>query len=284
MKKLDRGEIRSHLIHAFRKEVRPFLMKEGREMVETIRKNPRKDDVTTGFDSMAEKKITDYFAKLDYPVRILGEENGEVQTKKGTPLFSLYVDPVDGSTNFKRGIESTAVAFAVIPWGVEVSPRNVEVALVGSVWSGRIFHAVKGEGSFDDETRVEASKVARLEKALIGIDLDFNKDEMWKWNRIAGIIQKAHMIRRGGSAALDTAYVATSAYDAVIDVRDKSTAENFMAHGLLIGEAGGLITDALGKEIGDTSDLSKVYNWVASGNTLIHEQILKTLEMRVRAP
>ncbi|MDP2973901.1 MAG: inositol monophosphatase, partial [Candidatus Diapherotrites archaeon] len=73
--------------------------------------------------------------------------------------------------------------------------------------------------------------------------------------------------------------VASAGFDAHVDVRDKLTPENFMAAYLIIKEAGGVLTDAFGKELPETGDLKKPFNIVASGNIGLHRQIIELLEM-----
>lgn len=276
---MDKWVILKHLKMTFY-EVKKFLDAEGHVMVEELMKNPRKDDLTMRFDYRAEEIAINYLRKnLTFPVKILTEERGEIVTRKGTPLLTIVIDPVDGSTNYRRNIESTAFSVAVIPADKLITPKNVTIALIGSVWSGNTFSAIMGEGAYYNEKRIFGSQITDINKALIGIDLDFNMDEKWKWQRIMPLIEKCHMIRRGGAAALDAAYVATGAYDAIVDVRDKSTPENFMAAYLIITEAGGILTDPFGNELPEMRDISKVYNWVASGNKKLHEQIINTLNM-----
>jgi myo-inositol-1(or 4)-monophosphatase len=279
----QRRELIRETAEAFQK-VTDFLKKDGRLLVEKKIENPAKPDkcdVTMGFDHEAESiAIKHYEEKLSFPIRILTEERGEVILGR-SPEWTLVMDPTDGSTNYGRGIESTAFSVGIVPEGEIVTPKNVDVAFIGSTWSGNVWSAVKGEGARYNGEICHSSEITELGKALIGMDLDFNMDEKWKWARIMPIIEECHMIRRGGAAALDAAYVAHGGYDAIIDVRDKSTPENFMAAYLIITEAGGIFTDPFGNELPEV-DLSKKYNWIGSGNQKLHEQILKTLNMNVK--
>ncbi|MFH0737039.1 MAG: inositol monophosphatase family protein [Candidatus Micrarchaeota archaeon] len=281
MRRLDNGRMVLEMEKCFRK-VRRFLNTKGRLLVEEKMANPRKPDqcdVTMGFDYEAEWKAIEHFDRLKIPMRILTEERGVVELGSSAPEFTLVMDPTDGSTNYKRGIESTAFSVALVPEGQPISPRYVEAAFIGSVWSGNTWVAVKGVGASRNSNPCRASSVSDISEALIGMDLDFNMGERWKWARVMPVIERCHMIRRGGAASLDAAYVAHGGYDAIIDVRDKSTPENFMAAYLIIKEAGGLLTDPLGNELPEMSDLGKKYNWVGSGNPALHEKIIRTLDM-----
>ncbi|MFH1095634.1 MAG: inositol monophosphatase family protein [Candidatus Micrarchaeota archaeon] len=284
---LATDSIRKELKTVFAK-VHSYLRRRDFSNAVKLADNPRKDDVTLSFDAGAEKIIFRYFDRWasthQLSIRFKSEEAGDFVTGSGTPALTLYIDPVDGSTNFKRGIESTAVSIAVIIGDKSIRPSSVDVALVGSIWSGRVHSAERDAGYFlydpfiDREREIRTSGVASIEDALVGVDLDFRPAERWKLNRIQPILRQAGMIRRGGSAALDSVYVASGSYDACLDVRDVSTAENFIAVSLIVRRAGGVLTDAHGFDIPDASNLSKTFNWLASANQVLHEDILKRLD------
>jgi len=259
-------------------EVRAFLLGEGSQHLGIVQKNPRKEDVTKGFDYLAEEKAINFLQKnLGFPVKILTEERGEILPKEGEPEYVLVIDPVDGSTNFGRKIESVAFSIAAIPAKKKLLLKNVEFALVGSIFSGNIFRAQKGKGTFYNGEKAVASKETSMENACIGIDLDFADKP--KLGRVKNILDKAKYIRRGGSAALDTAYVSNGSYDACLDVRNQSTVENFIADYLLIKEAGGFFTDAFGKELPKIQSLGEAFCWISSGNQALHKEIIELLEM-----
>ncbi len=280
MKCLERRQMLAEMRSCFQK-VRGFLMTEGIALREEKVSNPGKpnaSDSTMAFDHQAEEIAIRHFdEKLKFPVRILSEERGEILLGKGSPICTLVMDPTDGSTNFRRGIEGTSFSVALVLG--EVRPQNVEVAFIGSVISADEWAAIRGEGAMRNEHGCRSSAVTEISSAIIGIDLDF--DENWKWKRIMPIINECHRIRRIGTAALEGAYVAHGGYDAMIDVRDMITPENFMAAYLIVKEAGGVMTDPFGNELPETGDLSKKHNWVASGNLALHDQIIRTLHMNI---
>jgi len=258
-------------------EVRCYLLAEGLESTSFLQDNPKsqrdKDQATLVFDKEAERIAIEGLKARGVNARILSEETGEVRIG-GEPEFTIIMDPVDGSTNFSRKIESTAFSIAAIPIGKTLTPTNVEYAFIGSVWSGNTFSAQKGEGAFYNGKPCSSSKTTEVEKALIGMDLDFSEKE--KWRRVMPLINKCHMIRRGGAASLDAAFVSIGGYDSIVDVRDRTTPENFMAAYLIITESGGLLTDASGNELPEI-EMTKTYNWVASGNKELHKKIVELI-------
>lgn len=257
--------------------VRKSLLAEKAKLGREMRVNP-KGDTSYRFDLRAEELAVDYCKKnLRFPVRILSEESGEILTKAGTPKYTLVIDPVDGSTNFKRGIELSGFSVAVLSASKPLAVQNVLFGLVGNLFTGSIVKAEKGKGATVNGDKATTSNVIELRKALVNIDLDF--DEMRKNSRVLPIMHKVFQMRRIGSGSIELALVATGGFDAHIDVRDKLTPENFMAGYLLIREAGGIFTDPYGEELPEIESFTKPFNIVASGNMILHKQIIELLQM-----
>jgi myo-inositol-1(or 4)-monophosphatase len=78
-------------------------------------------------------------------------------------------------------------------------------------------------------------------------------------------------IRRGGAAAIDLADLAAGRFDGFWEQR--LSAWDIAAGSLLIREAGGMITDFSGKEIGIE------HTGVVAGNPAIHHWLLRTLRV-----
>lgn len=280
-----------HLEKIF-EEVRKYVLEEGYKKIEVIRTNPKATDISREFDLGAEKVAINYCRQNHLKVRILTEERGEINLCE-CQKWILILDPVDGSTNLKRGIEGSAVSIAVLAAEL-FKPENVKYALIGSIISGGYCIAEKGKGAFyrgpfsgNKKVQASTSKNENLETACIEIDFDFALDEATskiniekgeKIKRILPLIfpeRKIKHIRRNGSAALGLMEVATGAIDAYIDARDISTPENWLAAYLLIKEAGGLFTDLQGREITKIKSLTQPYSYVASGNQVLHKKILE---------
>ncbi len=256
--------------------VRKTLLEEREKLLEEITQNP-KGEMTYRFDLKAEEIAIEYSkGKFGFPVRILSEERGETLTKEGTPKYTLMIDPVDGSTNFKKGIEVAAFSVAVLPAEKPLTLENVEFGLVGNLFSGSICKARKGEGSYFNGVKAKASQNTDVEKAIVNIDTDAPEKKNKK--RYLRLLQTVESVRRLGSASLEVTAVATGAVDAHVDIRDELTPENFMAAYLLVKEAGGVFTDWKGKELPEIKSMTDRFNIVVSGNRELHEKILALID------
>jgi len=289
-----------HLDKIF-EEVRNYLLTKGWQERDKFKLNPEKPgDISRKFDLEVEKIVSNYCQRNNLRVKIYTEESGEINLSE-KPDWTFFVDPVDGSVNFWRGIEGTAFAIAVAPGKITIEKglklEEIQYALVGSIISGSICHATKGEGSFYkgifngyETKRVFASKERYLENACLEIDLDFasispfeeiSEVKSQKIERILPLFypkRRVKFIRRNGSAALGLMEVALGAIDVFVDARDRLTPENWLAPYLLIKEAGGIFTDFVGKEIKEIKSFREPGSFLVSGNQELHREILRFLK------
>jgi len=256
--------------------VRKTLLEKRQKLLERVEENP-KGDMAYKFDFKAEEIVVNYCKEnFDFPVKILSEESGEILTKEGQLRYTFVIDPVDGSTNFKRGIEASAFSVAVFPAEKSFGVQNVEFGLVGNLFTGSVCKAGKGKGCYFNDTKAQTSNETDVEKAVIGLDTDAPEKE--KKNRYFKLLQSVNSIRRLGTAALEVIGVATGALDAHVDIRDELTPENFMATYLLVKEAGGIFTDWKGQELPEIKSMTERFNIVVAGNKELHEKILELID------
>lgn len=226
------------------------------------------------FDREAEDIIIEGLIESGHGFEIITEERPTFRTSS-TPQYRIVVDPVDGSTNVSRGILTAAVSLAVLPFDAPIVPQQVQWALVGELFSGTVYQAQRGGGAFCNGRRCQVSETKRLDECLAGMNFDGRDPKVLHKLLIERpVIDK---IRRSGSSAMDTVYVANGAYDAYIDVGDVITAESFLAASSIIIEAGGIISDQDGKPLRAITNLTEGFSLVAAGTKELHEEIVSRL-------
>lgn len=258
-------------------EVRTFLLGPGRAACAAVGTNP-KGQTTLAFDVGAEDIVVAFCRNtLALPLSILSEERGTIRIRPelGAPRFTLIVDPVDGSENFRRGLELAAFSVAVVPSEVPLAPAHVVAGLVGHVFTGTRYVATRRGGAFCGETRLRTSHASRLADALVGVDCAFTRPGFG--SRVSRLLERAFDIRSLGSSVAAQMGVAAAALDAYVDVRGVLTPENFMAGSLVVEEAGGVVTDALGRPIPPFSTMTDTYLFVASAHPALHAEVLDAL-------
>ena len=259
--------------------VRAFLLGEGRAARRGVGTNPKGQE-TLGFDAGAEDVVVE-FCRTHIPcsLRLLSEERGEIPIRAdlGAPEFTLIVDPVDGSENFKRGIELTCFSVAVLPVEAPLVPASVVAGLVGNVFTGTVQTAIRGQGAFAGGRPLHASGVSRLAQALVALECEFDRPSFA--GRVEDLMRAAGHTRFLGSSVAAQMGVAEGGIDAYVDVRGTLTPENFMAGALVIEEAGGVVSDARGQPLPAFEKLTDGFMVVASATPELHRNILAALRM-----
>jgi myo-inositol-1(or 4)-monophosphatase len=261
------------------REVRAFLLQTGRTAREGVGTNPKGQE-TLAFDAGAEDVVIAYCQqRAPCALRILSEERGEIPIRHelGAPRFTLIVDPVDGSENFRRGIELTCFSVAVLPFDAPLAPSGVSAGLVGNVFTGSFQTAVRGHGAFSGHQQLRTSGVTRLASAMVAAECEFNRPPFAP--RVQNLLSAAAHSRFLGSAVAIQMGVADGGIDSYVDVRGNLTPENFMAAALIIEEAGGVVTDAWGKPVAPFVTMTQGYMFVASANAELHREVLGALRM-----
>jgi myo-inositol-1(or 4)-monophosphatase len=80
---------------------------------------------------------------------------------------------------------------------------------------------------------------------------------------------------------MDTVYVASGTYDAYIDVGNILTGESFLASSSIVLEAGGIVSDHLGKPLRPITNLTEGYSLIVAGTKQLHEAILMRIHRGV---
>jgi myo-inositol-1(or 4)-monophosphatase len=154
-----------------------------------------------------------------------------------------YVDPLDGTTNYIHGYPMFAVTLALEVEG------DMAVAVTYAPRDREMFHAVRGGGAFLNAAPMRVSRIEDESRILLGTGFPFRARHLLDiyLESFAHFFNHARGIRRGGSAALDLAYVAAGRLDGFWEL---TLSPWDMAAGvLLVEEAGGRLTDFFG---GDT--------------------------------
>ena len=216
---------------------------EDNDKIEVTQKGS--NDLVTNVDKDAETVIRDTILK-SYPEHsIVGEEHGLIEGKDTD--YQWIIDPLDGTTNFIKGIPHFAVSIALKVKG------RLDQAVVYDPIRGELFTASRGQGAQLNSKRIRVNKAADLTGTVLATGFPFKQKhhmEAYLAAFSALFIQTAD-IRRAGSAALDLAYVAAGRVDGFFEIGLKPW--DTAAGQLLIKEAGGLVVDFAGGNNFDNS-------------------------------
>lgn len=251
------------------RQVRAYVHSEHFDRTQVYFQSP--DHTTMQFDYDAEEIIIRGLSESDTGFEVITEER-PIFTTRDAPTYRIVIDPLDGSNNVQRGIMAAGVALAVLPIDAAIVPENVQWALVGEAFTGTVYQAQRGGGAFRNGKRCQSSTVTQLKECVVGMNFDGRSLQVVQalLSEQPGIAK----IRRSGSSAIDTVYVASGAYDAYIDVGKKLTAESFLASSCIVLEAGGVVSDQKGKQLQPISNLRETFSLVVAGTKQLHKEII----------
>jgi myo-inositol-1(or 4)-monophosphatase len=215
-------------------------------------------DLVTAADKASEKLVIERLTKHFPEHSIMAEEGGGHESPSE---YRWYVDPLDGTTNFAHGYPVFNVTL-----GLEKAGEMI-AGVVFDPTRSEMFRAEKGSGCFLNEKRMYVSKAARLHDSLVSTGFPSqNRHSNANIHFYHQMAMSTHGVRRGGSAAIDLAYVACGRSEAFWEFGLKPW--DLAAGILLVDEAGGRHTTMYGKahRIGSTTLLAS--------NGLIHDETI----------
>src|SRR3984893_4246941 len=154
-------------------------------------------DIVTQADSRSEQAIVARL-RTHFPKHaIVAEEGGG--SESDSP-FRWHVDPLDGTTNFAHGYPCFAVYL-----GLEEAGELI-VGVIFQPVSGELFTAVKGEGAYLNQKKIEVSRIEKLATSLLctgfpSVKRSQNPNIHYYWD----VTLRSHGVRREGSEAVDLA-------------------------------------------------------------------------------
>jgi myo-inositol-1(or 4)-monophosphatase len=138
----------------------------------------------------------------------LGEESHkDVDGKRPT----WVIDPIDGTTNFLRGIPIFAVSIGLVIDG------DVELGVIHIPTRDETFCAQRGKGAFLDGERIAVSRTSDMTRALVSLGSSRRTGAEPYHETIKNLTQAGAETRRLGSACVQIASVACGRLDAYIE-------------------------------------------------------------------
>jgi len=168
---------------------------------------------------------------------LFGEEHGLV----GNPAspWRWIVDPIDGTSNFVRGIPVWATLIALTH-----AEHGAVVGVVSAPAMNRRWWAAHGLGAFADGRECHVSKVSRLDEAQVSVTFSKGWDSLELTDKLVQLQQQAYRARGFGDF-WQHMLVAEGAIDLAIDAVGVQSYD-LAAVMVVVEEAGGTFTDRKG--------------------------------------
>ena len=237
---------------------------EGLARRDSVTMKSSRANIATWADEAAQAAIIQVLLDT-YPTHgVLGEE-GNAGDPSGPYIW--IVDPLDGTSNYARGLS---------PWGCSIAVRECG----GPVVAGVIFDPLRNELFAVERgggTSLRVSDTDDIARAIVATGLqNDDPDVIHEYSRrVEQIHLHCRASRSIGSPAFALAYVAAGKLDAFVE-KDATYAWDIAAASLLLEEAGGIATDFDGGPVNLGVGLANV---VASPKA-IHPALLDVVNFR----
>ena len=231
---------------------------------ETSLEHHEKEDKSpvTKADLEADEIIIKELKAVTPQYNILSEESDEINNNSE---YTWVVDPLDGTTNFSRGLPVFATTLALI------KGDDIVLAVTYNPITNSKFSAQSGKGALWNGERMKVSSEENFEKSIVTLgrarDEESKKKTLSTFN---SIYFNSHQ-RILGSSALELAWVASGRTEAFVCIGLNNW--DVAAGILLVKEAGGKITNFDGKDI----VLSRDKDFLAT-NGKIHDELLQQIK------
>lgn len=231
-------------------------------------------DLIKPVDLAAETAIVDTLLGHDVSFTLISEESGIKKFGAKPEDCFLTADPIDGTNNLMHGLPFFASSI-----GVSNKPElsDVYAGMVIDLAHDVTYTAFKGEGAYRNRKKMETSKTASLDEAVVGLDLNTFKSKAVV-PKVTALIENTKHIRHYGANALEICYVANGLTDAFIDLRRKIRTTDVAAGFLIVKEAGGVVSTPDNQTLNVKLDPSQKLSFIASGNLQIHQKIVSLVK------
>lgn len=219
-------------------------------------------DIVTDADRASEDIILGSIRR-EFPDHDILTEETETNSTGSSWLW--LVDPLDGTVNFAHGIPIFSVSIALMNNGILVA------GMVYDPTRTEKFRAIRNDGAYLNGNQIRVSQADGLNKSIIATGFPYDRayspvNNVAEFSRV---VTRVGGIRRGGSAAIDLAYVSCGRLDGFWELKLKPW--DMAAGMLLVEEAGGRVTDRTGKPTDVYTDS------VVATNGIVHDALVDIL-------
>lgn len=203
-------------------------------------KGPR--DITTEADLAAQVAAIDLIRARCPGAHFVAEEDSAALAGAGQPpeVPSWYIDPLDGTTNFARGLPGFSVSVAMTQHG------HIQCGAVYDPLLDNMFSAARGQGAYLNGRRLQVSACADMAEAVSLLDWPREPAQRRRSADFLHVLSgRVDTVRSTGSAALSLCYVAAGWAD--VYYQYTLMPWDVAAGILLVEEAGGRVTDMGGR-------------------------------------
>ncbi len=232
-----------------------------RHVPDEVRNNPDckegSANFVTAYDVKVQEFLKDRLSRLFPNARFFAEEDGESRQTIGTG-YTFIIDPIDGTTNFMCGYNTSAVSVGLLLDGQPIFGG------IYDPYRDEYFSAVAGQGATCNGRPIRVSE-RPVGRGIVAIgSAPYRKDTLSETmiSMTADLFRAFADFRRSGSAALDICHVACGRLDAFCE--PILSPWDYAAGSVILCEAGGLSSTFAGAPLDLSAPSSCVFGSAAS--------------------
>jgi len=235
---------------------------------------------THHIDEIAFKLIKEHFEKL--PVNVYLE--GFPPITNHAAKYNFYIDPVDGSRNWDRGVGDPCFCLAVSENKPYLTFRDLMFAFIGGYHSKDQYYLEDNSPIYESHLLQKKivlrhiSKVQTLNAAHAYLKPGYSAAK-YHFDFCLPIYYRVKDIRSIDNSGMDLCEIARGAADFAIEARQLSDFYNLLAYPIFHA-SGGVITDLTGQDLIDREfNIDSQYDFIASSNNVLLSEILEVLHI-----
>ncbi|HJR73188.1 MAG TPA: inositol monophosphatase family protein [Luteimonas sp.] len=228
-------------------------------------------DFASEVDGLAEEAIVKELRRAYPEYGVLGEEGGAQKAGRGGGRYTWVIDPLDGTSNYLRGLPHYCVSIALTENGEPVH------GVIFDPIRNELFVASRGGGAVLNDRKIRVAERKDLAGSVIVTGFPPRERERAgaQLECVRQLLREAEDVRRTGSAALDLAYVACGRLDGYFEAGVKPW--DIAAGALLVREAGGRVCEYNGANLGRMDVATARIGQIIAGNVKLVEPLQKLI-------
>lgn len=219
--------------------------------------------IVTEADEASESFIRNALSSSFPSYGFIGEE-----TEEENKETSWVVDPIDGTSAFARGIPEYGIAIAL------KAGSNLVFSLQYLPLKHELYHAIKGQGAYYNDSHIFVSKTDSLQEGLLSFD-STNIRKRHYTTPIKNLLNE-YRFRVGHSSVVESIYLAKGKIELL--AKFEQAIWDAAPACLLMEEAGAIIRDPSGNAINFTFSKSARQSYIATNASLIKQEMAMLYE------
>lgn len=215
-------------------------------------------NLVTKYDKMIQEFLIEELTRVVPDAAFLGEEGDD--NKELTDGFCFIIDPIDGTTNFIKGFEHSAISVGL------AKDKELYIGVVYDPDLDNMYYAQKDKGAYLNGKQIHCSDCNMSDSLVLFGTCPYERELAHETFELTEkIFQKSVEVRRSGTAALDICYVASGKADLYYELILRPW--DWAGATVILREAGGIANQVNGNEL----DANEVKSYLCGNRKNIEE-------------